>query len=481
MFRLTFPSEGKYEIRALRYTPNNTSGRTSDECIISSLQSLNNDKILNLELKHTMVEMKLVATEKLSGVVQDFSAIAYSVLRHFNANGWTTWARSRNPAVIALDALTGEGNIDPLKDDQIDFTSWNALRVLCDQIVTVKVNGVNKEVRRHTCDVVVDTSQTVQELVNSVLGTARAQLNIQQNGKYGVLIDQIKTVPRQLFTPANSWNFSGRRDFAKTPDAFRVKFIDPATGWAMNEHVVYNDGKNISNAYTFEELGTYGITDYVQAHRHGRYMFKNGVLRSEIFKITVDIENLVVSRGDMVAIQHDVPKMGGMACRIVDINGADLTLDQLFVPVKNQGYSVRTSNGTIKTGGIVNHVDNVITIAAADPDIRIDNLIVVGEKGKETRNYLIKTVTPGVDLTATLELVLYDPLVYTEGDVPEWDPGFGDNPMVGTNLKVVNVTYENKIVHIDRLPYSVVKLSWGIEGSVGTLEKYVIEFKPQVG
>ena len=71
----------------------------------------------------------------------------------------------------------------------------------------------------------------------------------------------------------------------------------------------------------------------------------------------------------MVAIQHDVPKMGGMACRIVDINGADLTLDQLFVPVKNAGLYVRTSNGTIKTGGIVKHVDNVITIAAADPDM----------------------------------------------------------------------------------------------------------------
>ena len=473
----TFPSVGQYEIRVIQKTETSTDTRTQNEATLTMVQSYNNDKVLNLQRPHTFVETSIVASDQINGVIQNFSAIGTSVLRDFDKGGWNgKYVATRNPALIALDVLAGTENSSPLTDDQIDFVSWNALKNHCNNQVTLTVGGKTETVTNHVCDVVVDTSQTVQELVNSILTTARAQLNIQQNGKFGVMIDDTKTVPRQLFTPANSWNFSGTRTFAEIPDALKVKFIDPGLGWQLNEQIVYYDGKNAGNARVFEDLETYGITDYIQAHRYGRYMMKSGVLRSELFSINVDVENLVVTRGDLVAIQHDVPKMGGMAFRIVEINGAVITLDHDFIAPANAGYTYRTIDGDVKTGIIVSSTIDTITLQTADPDMGVDDLIVVGERDKVTRNYMVRGIAAGNDLTATLELVLYDDAVYTEGAIPEWDPGFGDDLLSGTDLEVFDINHTNTITHENRYPFSNVHLVWQARGNIGTLEKYDIYY-----
>ena len=440
-----FPSPGQYELKITQKSDTSTDTRTQNEATLTMVQSYNNDKVLNLQRPHTFVETSIIASDQINGVIQNFSAIGTSVLRDFDKGGWNgKYVATRNPALIALDVLAGTENSSPLTDDQIDFVSWNSLKNHCDNQVTLTVGGKTETVTNHVCDVVVDTSQTVQELVNSILTTARAQLNIQQNGKFGVMIDDTKTVPRQLFTPANSWNFSGTRTFAEIPDALKVKFIDPGLGWQLNEQIVYYDGKNAGNARVFEDLETYGITDYIQAHRYGRYMMKSGVLRSELFSINVDVENLVVTRGDLVAVQHDVPKMGGMAFRIVEINGAVITLDHDFIAPANAGYTYRTIDGDVKTGVIVASTIDTITLQTADPDMGVDDLIVVGERDKVTRNYMVRGIAAGNDLTATLELVLYDDDVYTEGAIPEWDPGFGDDLLHGTDLEVFNIITQTR-------------------------------------
>ena len=83
-------------------------------------------------LRHSMLEMRVVATEKLTGVVQNLSAVAVSVLPVTNDGSNFWYAETRNPAWIALDILTSEKNPKPLARSQIDWPSWLHLVAVCD-------------------------------------------------------------------------------------------------------------------------------------------------------------------------------------------------------------------------------------------------------------------------------------------------------------------------------------------------------------
>jgi hypothetical protein len=273
-----------------------------------------------------MLEMRILATEKISGTVQNLNAICTSILRTTKDGVTFTTEATRNPAWIALDILTGDANPKPLKDAQIDMQTFIKLADFCDK-------------HKYYADFVVDYKTTVQELLTSVLSVAHASLLLTTSGKYGVLIDEEKTVPRQLITPANSWGFSGSRVFPDRPHALIVSFINgwdakvgsgdtPSVTWQKDERIVYADGYDETNATVFENLGTFGITDSDQAWRFGRYMLAQGIHRSETFTVTMDIEHLVVQRGDLVHVAHDVPKIGGMSTRVIDLQ--DRLVDSLL-------------------------------------------------------------------------------------------------------------------------------------------------------
>ena len=123
-----------------------------------------------------MLEMRVVATDKLQGVVQNLSAICVGVIPVTNdgANFW--YAETRNPAWIALDILTSEKNPKPLLRSQIDWASWLHLVIVCDTLRSYNVNGNPYTGPRYLCDIVVDSTSTVKTLIESILSACRASL-----------------------------------------------------------------------------------------------------------------------------------------------------------------------------------------------------------------------------------------------------------------------------------------------------------------
>lgn len=459
-----FVKPGLYEFKVVRKSSNSIDNRNANDITLTLIKSFQAGEIFRLDKKHTMVEMRLVANDKINGVVSNFSAIATSILPVWNGTKWEDHP-TRNPAWIAYDILTGEANPAALKPEQIDLASFYKLAQLCDQQVTTTVAGASTTGNRYESDFVVDYETTVYQLLESVLSVCRATLIITQSGKYGVLIDQEQTTPRQLFTPANSRNFSGNRTFSDRPNALRVKYVEPDMNWQMNEVIVYDDGYDKDTATKFEDLTTFGVTNGAAAWRYGRYMMAQGLHRSEQFTIELDVENLAVQRGDLVKVAHDVPKIGGVGARIIDITGNDVHVTE-GVQVTVTNYTVRLLDGTVRSGAITGApADDVFTFDDVT-GLQTDDLVVFGATTRVTQDYLVQEIMPGGDLTATLTLVRYVPSVYTadQGLIPPWDSGLTESIINKTDLEIINLKGTATLVYPDRYPMSQVDLSWNTVG-----------------
>jgi hypothetical protein len=461
---IQFPTAGQYEIELTRITPISNDTKLFNTAALTMLKSSVVGEMFKLRAPHTMLELKLLASEKVSGVIQNLSAIAVSVLPAYDAAGnFTGNYATRNPAWCALDVLIGSATPKPVPLSLIDWPSWYALAVFCDTPRNWIIDGVPVSAPRHTCDFVVDFVAPVKEIVESILSCCRASLIFTQTGKYGVLIDQQNNLPRQLITPSNSWNFAASLSYADEVHALRVSFIDRDREYQRQEVIVYRDGYDASNATRFEELGTAAITEWFRAWAYGRFMFAQSIIRREPFTISMDIEHLAFQRGDLVLYQHDVPKIGGYSSRVVQVSGNAVTIGQDLSSAPT-AYTARLHDGTLRQGAVTGAIDsNTFTLDNA-AGIQADDLIVLGIVDRVTRPYLVMSITPQADMVAQISLCAYDPALYDAdiGALPTWNPAWGDSLVNATNLAVTSVTLTSVLKHIDRRPLQEVTIAFTV-------------------
>jgi predicted phage tail protein len=462
---VVFPTEGTYEVRITRTSPVSTDTRTQNTCAFTLLESRIAGNVLNLSAPHTMLEMRVKANDKLNGVVDDLSVITTSVLNIYDASGAVvSRSPSRNPAWIALDILTGPSNPRPIRLDQIDWPAWKALADICDEPRTWTINDKTVTTARFICDVVIDYSTTVKQLLEGVLSTCRSSLVIGLNGRYSVMFDGERVIPRQLITPSNSWDFSASRQFPANVHALRVTFIDEASDYKKQELMVYRDGFDESNTENVEDLGTFGVTTFNHAWAFARYQMAAAINRAEMFTVSMDVENLACQRGDLVHVAHDVPLVGGVPCRVITVNGNTIEVTEEF-STPSTSYTVRLADGTIRQGNITAIVDeNTYTLDNAN-GIAPDDLIVLGESQRVVKEYIVASINPSSDLTASLTLLPYIKDVYNAdiGKLPEWNPEISNDLINSTNLIVTSITSSGQqLTYVNRYPFGVFKIQWEI-------------------
>lgn len=507
---ILFPEKGEYEIRVTRVGDNSNADNPNQyvsSCYWSRLASRGypyypdttdgRQSILNLKRRHTMTEIRLEASDKVQGNLNEISATVVSQLRRHDGTKWLDPENSGNPAWVVADILTGYRAQQvkvptSLQDDggyistsDLDITSFIKFSTECAKNVDYEFRGETLTRKKYRTDLILASDAPIIETVQNILSMCRARLILNQAGKLEIVMDEDRANNvRQLFTPANSWGFSGERIYQDLPHGLRVDFVSPELGYQKGTIEVYRPPYDKDTATTFEELSTFGCTNWHMAAQYGMYVFANMILRTETFTLSVAAESLAVQIGDVVEVASDTAALGGGSHLIVSQTGPDtFVLSEEPFGYAEPYFTMKTESGVIQ-GEVLSIVGTTVQLdqnVSPVLDASGVGIIVIGQKDLVTKKYIIREIRPSNDLSAELSLVPYDARVYTtdDGDFPEWVAG-GDgdpqNPENGGNARTVDLTGFTYLEYDDRQPISVSDLSWDLQTADAPLSGWKIQW-----
>lgn len=436
-----FPAVDQYDIRVTRVSTD-WGGATTDNQLgnlaWTVLRTIRNEPVSTTGTKKIAIRIK--ATDQLSGNIDQFNCVLSQPVPVYDSSTqtWTTQPSS-NPAWIyrwiARDSPANPRRVKPERVDDVELIDWAAE---CD------ANGF-------TYNGCLDQPTTLMPLLKDVCNAGRAAFGT-RDGKYTAVRDLPQSVPVQVFTPRNSWGFSGSRAFPDAVHALRVQFINPQASWQQDERIVYDDGygdeamvaadPTLQLATQFEQLNIPGCTDPDMAWKLGRYHLAVGRLRPNLYTWNADIEHMVCSRGDLVLFAHDVIGVGKAYARIktieADGNGAAiaLRLDEECILTAGTAYSIRVRRRDASVAVIGVSADlygspvTYLHLTAPSSGLNEDDLVLFGESDQEALSLLITRIDPAAEMSAKLTAVDAAPAVLqaAAGTVPAWNSTITGQP-----------------------------------------------------
>lgn len=460
---------GQYDVRVKRVTADiaDTSDATLiDDLFWSGIRSINFDEPIRLK-GMARIAMRIKATDQLNGVIDTFNLVARSVLPDFdtNTNLWVERA-TNNPAAHYRAVLQGPANKRPLPDSRIDIPALEAWHDEC-RVNAWEFNGV------------FDTAGTIAERLADICAAGRAVRGT-RDGKHTVIRDRAQSAPVQHFTPRNSRGFKMRQVFPDRPQGLKVRFLNELNGWQQDERLVPTDGFGVTghdgirrNAFgvlttdpeatLFETIELLGVTHPTQIWKHARYWLAVAKLRPRSFELSTDVEHLACTRGDLVRVSSDVAGFGLGSGRLTAVQVSanaiqSIDLDSAVGMETGKSYAVRVRSQDGRAW-----IANVNTVAGeawsltvttppvvADPHPMAGDLFMFGEVESATRSMLVRGISMGEDLSATLDLVDSAPAVLTAdtGVIPDFVSGVGSTPSIerGPEAPVVTAIRSDEYV-----------------------------------
>lgn len=521
------------------------------ETYISSVRSIKNTPPIASDKPISLIELKIKATDQLNGAVNNLSCVVKSKLPIWNGSSWSV-QETRNPAWAYLDVMRGNATKTPVNDSRLDLAAFKTWADWCDETqpnfaftppttpntatnvgfvtnlyytILYRVpdtDGLNfwvgkldsaeltrnqvqsffyqsaeaATINRACCDLEVTSQTTAWEVLKLIAATGYATPS-QNGGKYSITVDRERDTPVQIFTPKNIKSFSGNMSYYVKPHALRIEYTK-TNETDVDEIIVYDDDYNADGsggkqqATIFETMKLVGISRYNQAYTVGRRAIAQGQLRIETFTIDCDVENLLATRGSLVRLQHDVPKIGAGSGRIVAVSGGNITIDEPFKLTTGSIYAhVRHIDGTQSVRSLFSVSGSNAIISGAT--VSEGDLIIYGELNRVDLECLVKSVRPGNDLTATLELVPYAPAIYSADTdaIPDRDPwgsnwtGGNGGGTTGANKTtpgpVTSLQGSYQITYANKTPSITVTLSWSKPYAGGPAYSYKIYYQDTNG
>jgi hypothetical protein len=429
----------KYKVKIERVTTDSTSSKIIDQVYVGSIRSTKSESPISAGRRGnlTIIAMRLMATAKVSGVVDSFNYIATSKLPVYTAGGsgalrWLTVKETRNPASILLHVLRGNAAQQRVDHEDIDWASLETFYQWCEE----KDEDGNY---KYTCDAYLSESVTMAEILRMICGTARAEA-LRIDSKISVVQDITRPSPVQLFTPKNTKGYSIAMFNADIPDAVSLRYIDEKSGYAQSELSVYNTpgGNPPENKSpdTIQKIDLWGVTNSAQVRRIGMYNYACLKNRPFVHTIEVDIEYLLCNKGDRIQYAGDIALTGSVQGRI---NGLVFNEDICIgvrvdepvetEPGKQYAVRIRKSDGTVLLKDIT-AVQHPNVIFFSEPFNKNDmpregDVYAFGVRGYEVIDLIITDIQPQADLSATLTCVEYSPEIFKVDDpdfkLPEFE------------------------------------------------------------
>jgi predicted phage tail protein len=460
---------GQYDVRVEKLTADANDTNIHDEVDWTALRSIKKAKPITFPKPLALVAMRIKATGQLSGIVSNFNCICSSLVTAYSGAGsvWNANTASQNPADLFRWVLQGPSNARPVADALIDLANLQAWWGYC--------AGAGFEFNQ-----VINSVGSVYDKLCEIAAAGRAVPTF-IDGQWGVIWDRPADSIVQHFTPRNSWGFQGQKPYAQQPHGWRVSFINEANGYTQDERIVYDDGFDASNATLFEGISFPGVTDPAQIWKHGRFQIAQARLRPEKFTISVGWENLICTRGDRVAVTHDVLMVGLAAGRVKSVAGQVVTFDETVTVEagKTYGMSFRLA---AQTAPIVRALDvtaagdyNSLTLVGDLTGIaaELGCLFAFGETAQEYAVYRVQGIAHQKDLIAALTLVDDAQAISTadSGVIPAYTPNISIPADLFT-LPPRNLRYQEVIDGTGAAVRALVRLTWQVPrfGSIVSFE-----------
>jgi hypothetical protein len=424
-----------------------------DKCILYTVTGYNNDKPITnppgCYLARTAI--RLQSTGKVNGTVDGINALVqtrgYDVVYNLfygpglgpTTKSWQPNKLINNPASLFRYVLTHPANMYAVSASDIDLDQLMVWHEFC-------------TVNNFTYNNVITNTQSVMDTLREICAVGLASPTM-INGKWSVVIDKPRSYVTQHFTEHNSWGFESTKALPKIPDAFRVTINNEDKAYQPDEFFVYRDTITSSTAKIYEQLSLSGVTNKAQATYLAKWHLAQLKLRPETYKLNVDFEYLVCTRGDLVRVAHDIPQWGTGNGRILgityDFTTTTITLSEDVYLSSSKNYCIRfrinnqtfysLSAKSLKAGTYNTGYTNTVVINEnlSTAGIATDNLYMLGEKAgtteKDSQQLIVLSIEPTSNTSAVLTLTDYSPEIYTDSfSNLVYDPG-----ITGSNNDVI--------------------------------------------
>lgn len=361
-------STGRYEVRSTRLDAKDTSSRAGHEIRWASAKGyiISNKDYGNV----TLLAITMRATDNLS---QRSSRMVNCIVTRklptwTPTSGWSATAIPTRSIAWALADILKADYGAKLADKNIDLEALAQL----DQTWTERGDTFNG---------VFDSKLTVYEALSRCAKVGRA-IPFIQGGIVRFVRDEPKSIPVAMFGPRNITKNSLSIQYVMpsedTADSVCVQYFSDKT-WKTSEVVGSFAGSASDKTATVE---LFGCTNKEQALREATYMALANRYRRRIVTFTTELEGLIPSYGDPIAITHDMAKWG-QGGEVTEKNGLTLSLSE---PVKFENdqthyLALRKKNGSL-SGPYVVTPGSLTTevVLSEEPDIDI----LTGTDGERT-------------------------------------------------------------------------------------------------
>lgn len=351
--------EGRYEIRATRIDDKDTSSRAGHEIRWSSAKGyiISEKNYGNV----TLLAIIMKATDNLSQRSSRLvNCIVTRKLKTWSPlSGWSSSVEPTRSIAWALADILKASYGANLKDNAIDLQALYDL----DRVWSA---------RGDTFNAVFDSKLTVYEALSRTAKVGRAVAFI-QGGIVRFVRDEPKTIPVALFGPRNivknSLSIQYLMPSEDTADSVTVEYFSEKT-WKTSEVTGSFEASSSDKIATVE---LFGCTNKEQALREATYMALANRYRRRIVTFTTELEGLIPSYGDLIAITHDMAQWG-QGGEILKQEGLKLTLSEpvIFKDGQEHYLALRKKDGSLAGPYLVNQGE-VSTEIILDtlPDIEI--------------------------------------------------------------------------------------------------------------
>lgn len=428
-FKVPVP-EGRYRVDGQRITPRQDDGRYQSRVVWATLRGY--APSTGLYGNVTMLAVIMRASNNLnSSTSRKINVIGTRKLQSWDpVNGWKAEAPTQSIAWAFCDALRNAEYSVGWPTSKLNMAEIYRL----DQLWASRGDKFNG---------IFDTTTTLWQAITQIARAGRAQ-PAYYAGMIDLLRDEPRTIPSQIFSPGNivenSFKSSYKIGTGQTPDHVVIEFFDEEI-WQSDTVPCVLPG---STALRPAKVTLFGVTNRDQAYREGMYMAAVNRDQRSRHKFTTAMEGILLQKGDMIKVSHDVPAWG-QSGRVIGFNrttGKITTSEPLeFTAASTHMITFRKKNGRADGPWTITRDPNAVAgvytaFVGGTPDQRQQIFIsdgidvdltqyVFGAANREAARLQVLSYAPDRDGKVTINCCDYVDSVHIAdqgGDVPPPGP-----------------------------------------------------------